>query len=109
MQTEEDFAAIGPIIKEAAESKKRIAVLRSEVDRASKALAEAADLIREVLEEGVVMRISNGQRELPLNERLSRAVSGIASADAILSLCSDLRSERARAEKLRQSIQDIGV
>ena len=109
MRTEEDFAAIGPIIKEAAESKKRIAVLRSEVDRAARALANAADLIKEVLDEGVVMRISNGQKELPLHERLSRAASGIASADAILSLCSDLRSERAKSEKLQQSIRDIGV
>ena len=109
MRTEEDFAALGPIIKEAAESRKRIAALRSEVDRAAKALTDAAERIKEVLDEGVVTRISVGQKELPLIERLSRAVSEIASADAILSLCSDLRSERARSENLQQSIRDIGA
>ena len=111
MSTEEELAAIGRLVKDSAESKKKVALLRNEISRAvnaHRAVAAAIDAILSI-GNGTVEIASPGARSITPEERLKAALQDVSEPDKLQRMCADYAAEVSRSNELQARVIQLGA
>ncbi|HYL35216.1 MAG TPA: hypothetical protein VEV17_04830 [Bryobacteraceae bacterium] len=96
MSNEEQAAAVGRLVMEASECKKRVALLTSDIEALSGALKSASEHINGTL------------RNIDYPD-LSLKIAAIPQPDRVLKALADYKSECERSRQLQERVQSLGL
>jgi hypothetical protein len=96
MSTEEELTVIGRLVKDTAESKRRVALLESRLKELSAALTKAGGQIN-----GLLNAVSYADLEASL--------AAIPTAESVLTAYRDFLQEKKRYAELSERVKSLGI